>query len=94
MREPHPLVRSRAESDRREGRFDGVGGAQVWPVLGREVVEGEEHVLVFLQTVTRLWVFELIVGQEPIVSRQGILTRRGQVHVVEHLLGPTLQALG
>jgi hypothetical protein len=33
-----------AESDGDEGRLDRVGGAQVDPVLGRVVVEGEQHV--------------------------------------------------
>ena len=32
------------EAHGRKGAFDGIGGANVLPVLGREVVEGEQHV--------------------------------------------------
>src|SRR5690349_5799026 len=94
LRDPQPLVRSRTKPDGGKGRFNRVGGAQVGPVLSREVVESEEHLLVFLQAIARLWVFELIVAQEPIVGGQGVFAGRSQVHVMKHLLGPTLQAFG
>ncbi len=37
--EPHGL----------KGAFNGIGGANVLPVLGREVVEGEQHIAVLGQ---------------------------------------------
>src|SRR5690242_21610489 len=41
----------RAEPDGGKGGFNGVSGAQVRPVFGREVVKGKEHLLVFFQAV-------------------------------------------
>jgi hypothetical protein len=91
---PTSLGTLSAESDGGESGFDGVSSAQVRPVFSREVVEGEEHPLVFFQAIAGLWVFELVVRQEPIVGGQGILTRRGQIQVVKHLFSPALQTLG
>jgi hypothetical protein len=36
---PHPFDRNRAMARGSEGAFNGIGGPQVFPVLGREVVE-------------------------------------------------------
>ena len=74
-RDPQPLLRSRPAADGGEGRFNGVSGAQVWPVFGREVIEGKQDFLVLFQTIARFGVLELMVGQEPIVGRQGVLAR-------------------
>ena len=43
-REPGPLVTLVRESHGREGRFDGVGRSQMDPVVGRVVVELEQHI--------------------------------------------------
>ena len=37
------------EAHGRKGAFNGIGGANVLPVLGREVVDGEQHVAVLGQ---------------------------------------------
>src|SRR3954454_13451496 len=47
----------RAVPDGGEHALDGVGGAQMVPVLGREVVEGEQRVAVLGQAGDRLLVF-------------------------------------
>jgi hypothetical protein len=59
-----------SEPNSSEGRFDGVGGPQVRPVLGREVVKGKEHFFVFLQAFTGLWKFDLVAIDELIVGCQ------------------------
>jgi hypothetical protein len=84
----------RPKPDGGKGRFDGVGGAQVRPVFGRKVVEGKQHIFVFLQALAGLGILELVVGQEPILGFQGFLSCGGQVHVMEQLLGAALQAFG
>ena len=53
-----------------EGRFDRVGRAQALPVHGREIVEGQELVMISLQLAGRLWVFRLIRVNE---QREGFL---------------------
>jgi hypothetical protein len=68
-REPHPLVRSRTQSDRGKGGFNRVGGSQVRPGFGREVVKGEEDGFIFFQAMARFGVFELVVGEEAVVGR-------------------------
>jgi hypothetical protein len=93
-REPHPLVRSRPKSDGSKGRFDGVGGAQVRPAFGREWIKAEERVLVFLQALAAFGVLQLVMGQEALVSFEGVLPPGRQVEVVEQLLSAALQTLG
>ena len=48
-----------SQPDGGECAFDGVGGAQVNPVLGREVVEGQEHGAILGQALGRLGIFRL-----------------------------------
>jgi hypothetical protein len=42
-----------AESDRGKGRFNGIGSAQMRPVLGRKVVKGEQPFFVLFQALGR-----------------------------------------
>ena len=49
-----------------EGRFDRVGGAQMRPVLGREVVEGEQHAPVVGQFLGGLGILRAVVFDEAI----------------------------
>src|SRR5260370_38938394 len=53
-----------AEPDRSKGRFDRIGGAQMRPVPGREVVKSKEPIFVFLQPLGRFWILGLIAGNE------------------------------
>ncbi len=63
------------EAHGRKGAFNGIGGANVLPVLGREVVEGEQHVAVLGQAGHRLVVLGAIGIEEEV---EGLL---------RHLLG-------
>lgn len=58
----------RTQSDGGECRLNGVGRSQVDPVLGREIIEGEQVVLVLLQAFTCPRVFGLVVGQKRIIG--------------------------
>ena len=51
-----------------EGGFDRSGGREVSPVGSREIVKGEQHVLVFFQARTRFGVFGFIEGQEVLIG--------------------------
>jgi hypothetical protein len=63
-------------------------------VFGREVVETEGRVLVFLQALASFGVLQLVVAQEPIIRFEGVWLGGRQVDVVKQLLGPALQTLG
>ena len=66
------LFRSRAtmtQADCGEGGFDRVGCSQVRPVLGREVVERQQHITVFRQALTRRWIFRFVFFQEVVEGR-------------------------
>jgi hypothetical protein len=54
-----------AEPDRSKGRFNGIGSAQMRPVLCREVIKGEQPFLVFSQALGRFWNNVLSLRQEP-----------------------------
>src|SRR6266436_2563704 len=64
------------------------------PMLGWKVIEGKEDFFIFLQTFAGLWKFDLVTGDELIVSRQSRFTGRRQVHFMNQLLGLALNALG
>ena len=76
------MVPAGAETDGGEGGLDGVDGAEVDPLLGREVVEGEQAVAVLDQAVHRLGVLGLENGDEVIEGIGGLVPRRCQVHLV------------
>ncbi len=52
-----------SEAHGRKGAFDGIGGANVLPVLGREVVEGEQHVAVLGQAGHRFVVLGAVLSR-------------------------------
>ena len=67
-----------AESDGGEGRLDRVGGAQVDPVLGWEVVERQRHIQVVADLRGRLGPRGAVVGGERFggLDRQRLLRAR------------------
>ena len=65
------------EAHGRKGAFDGIGGANVLPVLGREVVEGEQHVAVLGQAGHRFVVLGAIGLEEEV---EGLLGHRLAVY--------------
>ena len=77
----------RAVSNGREGRFDRVGGSDVDPVLGGEVVEGEQYIFVIAQAGAGSWKLWFVQLEEVITGFMSVLLRLGHVHVVDHLLG-------
>ena len=84
----------RAVADGRESRFDRVGGSDVDPVLGGEVVEGEQHIFVIAQTGAGSWELWFVQLEEVITGFKSVILRLGHVHVVDHLLGLRLDPLG
>jgi len=57
------------------------------PVLCREVIEGEEHILVFHETVTGLLKLCPVEGKEGIIGNQGLFLCRRHRDVVDLFLG-------
>ena len=51
-----------------EDAFDRVGGSDVLPVLGREVVERQQHVAIFDQLLDRPLVFHAVGCHAPVTS--------------------------
>jgi hypothetical protein len=64
----HPAV-----ADCCERTFDDVGRAQMFPVLGREVVEGEQRLAILDQALDRLVVFDGPSFDEGVERRERIL---------------------
>ena len=60
------------------------------PMLGRKVVEGKEDFFIFLQAFAGLWKFDLVTGDELVVSRQSCFAGWRQVHFMDQLLGLAL----
>jgi hypothetical protein len=76
-RERGPVGQTALRSDRAvphggEGAFDGVGRPQVFPVLGREVVESEQRVSILARAVGRLLVFQRVALDEGAASFAGL----------------------
>src|ERR1700730_10673501 len=63
------------------------------PMLGWEVVKGKEHFFIFLQAFAGFWEFDLVTGDELIVSRQNGFASRRQVHFMDQLLSFALNTL-
>jgi hypothetical protein len=57
-----------AEPDRSKGRFNGIGGAEVGPMLRRKVVKSEQPFFVLFQALGRFWILGLVTGNELIVG--------------------------
>jgi hypothetical protein len=54
-----------------EGAFNGIGSPQVFPVFGREVVEGEQRISILAQAVRRLRVFHRVALHECVERQLG-----------------------
>ena len=69
LRQPFVLrVRLRTVAHGCEDAFDGVGGADVLPMLGWEVVECKQHVAIFDQLLDRPLVFHAVGCHAPVSS--------------------------
>ena len=60
-------------SDGGEGALDWIRCAEMLPVLGREVVEGEQRFAILAQAIDRLLVLDAIGFDEPIECSIGVL---------------------
>ena len=63
-------------------------------MLGWKVIEGKEDFFIFLQAFAGLWKFDLVTGDELIISCYSRFAGRRQVHFMDQLLGPALNAFG
>jgi hypothetical protein len=63
-------------------------------MFGWKVIEGKQHLFIFLQAFAGLRKFDLVTGDELIVSRQSRFAVRRQVHFMDQLLGLALNAFG
>jgi hypothetical protein len=62
-------------TNRGEGRFDRIGGADALPVLGRKILEGQQFVPIPIQAFNRLGIFGFIKCGELNACALGILLR-------------------
>ena len=77
--------------DRREDALDRIGGPDVLPVLGREVVEGQKLSPVLDQLAHRPFVFDAVGLDEEIECRFGLFPRFGHPDVMKVGIGPVMQ---
>lgn len=89
-----PLGLLRAEPHGGKGGLDRVGRPQVNPVLGGEVVEGQEHLPILRQALDCLGVFRLVGLHEQVERLVGVLLRVGHPDGVQLRLGFRLKPLG
>jgi hypothetical protein len=85
---PLPFVRRWRKRIVANVDFNGVRGAQVLPVLGREVIEGEQHRAIFSQALTGSFVFGLVLGEERVECLVRRLARFGHPDLLKVGLGP------
>jgi hypothetical protein len=78
---------------RGERAFDDVRRARVLPVLGREVVEGEQRVAILDRSLDRLVVFDAPGLDEGVEGRKRILLGLGHPDFLQRPLGFRLLAL-
>ena len=83
-----------AVTDGGERGFNGIGGAQVSPVFGREIIEGKEGILAIQKALAGLGIFGPVCVQEGLQGRDRLVLGLGHVHVVNGALGSSLDALG
>ena len=62
-------------------------------MFGREVIEGQEHITIFLETLTGRWILRLVPFQEGVEGPLSILARFGHPDLVDVALRPGLHAL-
>jgi hypothetical protein len=83
----------RAVADRSERAFDDVGRSQMLPVLGREIVEGEQRLAILDQAFHRLVLFDAPGFDEDVERCERILLGLGHPDFLEHPLGFGVLAL-
>ena len=83
-----------AKPNRRECRFDGIGRSQVPPVLGREVIEGQQLLAILPQTFARFLILGVVFFQEVIECCLGVRFRFRLPDFVDVTFGFRLNALG
>ena len=83
-----------SQANRGEDAFDGVGRPQVNPVFGREVIERQQHVAIFLQTLHGLGVLGAISFQEGVEGLISSGAGRHHPDLMQLLFGCRLQACG
>src|SRR5438477_1171967 len=93
-----PVGQAALRSDRAmahggEGAFDGIGRSQVFPVLGREVVESEQRVSILAQAVGRLRVFQRVALDEDVECQLGGGLGFGHPDLLQRAFGFRLLAL-
>ena len=64
------LRSDRAVAHGSEGAFNGIGRSQVFPVLGREVVESQQCVSILSEAVGRLLIFGRVALDEGVTEPQ------------------------
>src|SRR5215471_11792861 len=82
-----------AMAHRRERALDRVRRPQMLPVLGGEIVEGEQRVAIFLQTGGGLRVFRRVALDEGVERGEGLGLRLGHPDLLQFALGLWLLAL-
>ena len=66
-----------AVTDGCKGALDGIAGADMFPVLGRKVVERQQRLAILGQTIGGLIVLRPVFGQEAVERLFGFSTREG-----------------
>ena len=88
-----PFGFASAMSDGGEGAFDGIGGADVLPMLSWEVIEGQQHVAIFGQLAHGFVVFHAIGCDEDVKGRVGIHAGFGLPNIMQMTFGFGLHRL-
>ena len=94
MRLRQPFVFAGPVAHGGEDAFDGVGRSDVLPMLGWEVVEGQQHVAIFGQLLDRPLVFHAVGFHKQIKGCSGLFLRLCHPDVLQPCLGLFMQRLG
>ena len=81
-------------TDHGEGRLDWVTCPKVYPVLGWEVIEGQEGIGILGQAVNSLWVLGSVLGLERGDSPLGMIPGRRLPNLMDTLLNLWTQRFG
>ena len=84
----------RSQPHRRKRRFDRIRGPQVYPVLGRKVIKGQQGFFILIQALSRLRIFRLVSLHESIEGQVCVLARIRHPDLVQIRFGFGLQMLG
>ncbi len=83
-----------SETDGGKGGFNGVGGANMRPMLSGEIEEGEQDIPVFDQTLGGFRILGLVGGDEPIERLIGLGLVVGSINLPNGAFGLRLLAFG